>query len=168
MVGRVDVELHGYDGVAAVDRSEGVLVNARRVVGHAVPFVAVAGVNREVHLVGFDEGEVHGDDAVATVDALQGLFVVAFLGVFGAVPVVAAAGLHVELCLLNRVDAEQEVVFGVAAAIRRHGLEPQDDAAIGDVLLTRRVGRLGANDFAKFAVAFGLPSDETGFIDGGR
>ena len=80
--------MHRDDGVAAIQGSEGFLINAALDIGFAAPFVAAAGGHVGFHHEDVDKAEVHGDNAVAAIDALQGLLVVAFLGVFDAVPVV--------------------------------------------------------------------------------
>ena len=159
-----DGEMHHHGRVAAIDGSEGMLIDTALGEGLASPIVAAAGCFLDFDAVAVNEVEMHDYGRVAAIGTLERLLVVASLAVWDAIPDVSAARIHFKLGMLLRMDGEDKVVSGIATAVRRSGVQGQRDAAVSNVLLAWVILGFKAQMILEGAVATGGPRGDSGFV----
>lgn len=96
MVGRVDGQMQGDDGIATVNIRIGLVIVTGLGVSDTVPFVLFAGDGINVHLVSRDDRQVEGDHAVTSVCSCKGLGKDAGIGVEAVAPKVLPAGINAD------------------------------------------------------------------------
>lgn len=96
MVGGINGQMQGDDGVTTEHISKGMVIVPGLSVSGTIPFILFASDSIDVHLVGRGDGQVEGDHAVAAVSRREGFGIDACIGIDAVAPDILATNVDVD------------------------------------------------------------------------